>query len=41
MSAPTSTATAGFTKIKSIAGVARTTRTVVLNTEFEGQPLKL
>lgn len=28
-------------QIKSIPGVARTTSTVVLNTEFEGQPLKL
>jgi Lrp/AsnC family leucine-responsive transcriptional regulator len=28
-------------KIKSIPGVARTTSTVVLNTEFEGQALKL
>jgi Lrp/AsnC family leucine-responsive transcriptional regulator len=28
-------------RIKSIPGVARTTSTVVLNTEFEGQPLKL
>ena len=28
-------------QIKSIPGVARTTSTVVLNTEFEGQPLKI
>lgn len=28
-------------QIKAIPGVARTTSTVVLNTEFEGQPLKL
>ncbi len=28
-------------QIKSVPGVARTTSTVVLNTEFEGQPLKL
>ena len=28
-------------QIKSIPGVARTTSTVVLNTVFEGQPLKL
>jgi Lrp/AsnC family leucine-responsive transcriptional regulator len=28
-------------QIKSIPGVARTTSTVVLNTEFEGQPLRL
>ena len=28
-------------QIKAIPGIARTTSTVVLNTEFEGQPLKL
>ncbi len=30
-----------LTQIKSIPGVSRTTSTVVLNTEFEGQPLRL